>query len=114
MNLELVAVDGDAHCVAAHLYRQSKRCPAGWHVRVQRDTVCGQLQSRETESQRLPQAPHRGEMQSTRGGSCDVVEVEASDEPQEFHSLIRPAEASEQPRMELPGESELPWAVRGS
>ena len=61
----------------------------------------------------LPEASHGGEMQARRSGTGQIIEVHTGGETQRIHRLVAFPRPGEQGAC-VAGDSELPWAVRGS
>ena len=71
-------------------------------------------QAEEPVGEGLPHPAHRREVQSPGGGAGQVVEVEAGGHAEQLERPLGLARHGPAARREMAGESELPWAVRGS
>ena len=94
--------------------RELERVPLRRQPRIDEQCVAARPDAREAEGERLPDAAHRRQVETAGGGAGQVVEVDPSGDPQRVERLggNRPARARSAAWMA--GESELPWAVRGS
>ena len=87
--------------------------PGGREVRIDEERVAGGTDPSEALCEGLPGTAHRGEMETARGRPVrSSRSSRAVRRSRATASSIRPARAKS--AAWIPGESELPWAVRGS
>jgi hypothetical protein len=63
-----------------------QRAPVSWQAWIKNEAISVRAKAGEPKCKRLPQAPHRREMETATGGTGEVVEIEPSRDPQCFKS----------------------------
>ena len=109
----MFALGTDRHSAAAESDADVEGRPIRRQMRIDLETSAARSNTGEPQHERVPEATHRRDVQATRRRTGQVLEIDTRGSPQcveRWGKVACPAKSDAW----IAGDSELPWAVRGS